>query len=350
MAPVRILVLGTGRMAGAHVSAFRADPNAQVVAAVDVVPERARAFCDRHGIARSFGDLSAAIAWGEFDAASNVTPDPVHHPTTMALLAAGKHVLCEKPLAESFPLADAMARAAEAAGLVNMVNLTFRNVPALQKARALVAAGEIGQVRHVEASYRQSWLVANYWGDWRASDTWLWRLSERHGSKGVLGDIGIHILDFATYAVGLRPVSLQARLQTFQKAPGNRIGEYVLDANDSAVMSLEFENGALGVVQASRFMSGYSNTLSLAVFGTEGSLEIDHSLAHSTLRMCAGDAVHRQAWHDVVSDPVPTNYQTFLAAVRRGVNDEPSFRHAADLQRVLDLCFEAGGATLRVPA
>ncbi|MBV8565178.1 MAG: Gfo/Idh/MocA family oxidoreductase, partial [Methylobacteriaceae bacterium] len=225
MRGVRILVLGTGKMAAQHARAFQADAAAEVVAGVDIDKVRAREFCDRHGIAEVFGDLDEAIAWGEFDAAANVTPDPVHYPTTMKLIAAGKHVLCEKPLAEDFPKADAMARAADAAGLVNMVNFTYRNVPALQRARSLIASGEIGEVRHVEASYRQSWLVGKHWGDWRTLDTWLWRLSHKHGSKGVLGDVGCHILDFATYAVGMKPVSLQARLQTFQKAPDNRIGD-----------------------------------------------------------------------------------------------------------------------------
>ncbi len=79
---------------------------------------------------------------------------------------------------------------------------------------------------------------------------WLWRLSEAHGSKGVLGDVGIHILDFTTFAIGMMPLSLQARLKTFDKAEGGKIGPYTLDANDSASMQVEFENGALGVIHA----------------------------------------------------------------------------------------------------
>jgi predicted dehydrogenase len=340
MSKARILVLGTGHMAAHHVRAFQADPLSEVVAGVDVDAGRARDFCDRHAVATAFGDLDEAIAWDGFDAVANVTPDAAHYPTTMRVLAAGKHVFCEKPLAETFPLADAMAGAAEAAGVVNMVNLTYRNVPALQKARSLILGGEIGEVRHLEASYRQSWLVGNHWGDWQTLPMWLWRLSEAHGSKGVLGDVGIHILDFATYAIGMAPVSLQARLKTFNKAPGDRIGDYPLDANDSAVMSVAFENGALGVIHASRFMTGYANSLKLAVFGTAGAIEIDHGLAFTTVRICAGSDVHTQAWRDVVSEPVRTNYQRFVAAVLTGENDEPTFRHAANLQRVLDLCFD----------
>ena len=345
MQKVRLLVLGTGSMAGNHVNAFKADARVDVVAGADVDLGRAKAFAEKHGLANAFGSLDEAIAWGRFDAVANVTPDSAHHPTTMKLIAAGKHILCEKPLAQNFALADAMARAAEAAGLVNMVNLTYRNVAALQKARALIASGEIGAVRHVEASYRQSWLVGQHWGDWKTDSKWLWRLSEQHGSKGVLGDVGIHILDFSTYAVGMMPVSLQARLKTFHKADGDRIGDYPLDANDSASLSVEFENGALGVIQASRFATGYANMLKLDVFGTKGAIEIAHDLDWTEIRMCAGEDVHTQSWRRVIADPVATNYHNFISAVIADNNSEPSFRRAADLQKVLDLCFSADAST-----
>ena len=175
----------------------------------------------------AFGTLEDAIAWGQFDAAMNVTPDSVHYPTTMKLLAAKKHVLCEKPLAENFRLADEMATTADKAGLINMVNLSYRNVAEIQEARARIASGEIGEVRHVEASYRQSWLVSQSTGAIGEADPkWLWRLSEKHGSNGVLGDVGIHILDFTAHAINMMPVSVQARLKTFHKAPGDQIGEY----------------------------------------------------------------------------------------------------------------------------
>jgi predicted dehydrogenase len=233
-----------------------------------------------------------------------------------------------------------MADAAEAGRRINMVNLTYRNVPAVQKARELIGAGKIGEVRHVEASYRQSWLVGNMWGDWKTESRWLWRLSSKHGSRGVLGDVGIHILDFAGFAAGLSPLSLQARLKTFDKAPGNRIGDYPLDANDSAILSVEYENGALGVIHASRFMSGYANTLRLNVFGTEGGLEVEHGVGSTSLKLCHGDNVNTMAWAEIECPPVATNYQKFAKAVATGVNADPDFAHAAALQRVLDACFE----------
>jgi predicted dehydrogenase len=336
---IRLLILGTGSMAGSHANAFKEIPGVALVAGVDVNAAQLEAFATRHGIGRQFTTLEEAIAWGEFDAVANVTPDRFHHPTTMKLLAAKKHVFCEKPLAENYPLAKEMADAAEAAGIINMVNLTYRNVAQLQKARALIADRAIGEVRHVEASYRQSWLVGGMWGDWRSMDMWLWRLSEAHGSKGVLGDVGVHILDFVTFATGLSVASLQARLKTFDKAPDNMIGKYKLDANDSAALSVEFDNGALGLIHTSRFMTGYTNTLKLQVFGTEGALELDHEQAVSKLRMVSGPNVHLPAWQDVICETPPTNYRKFIEAIRAGKNDEPDFRHAANLQRILDACF-----------
>ena len=229
-----LLLLGTGGIAGHHVEEFAGDPGMR-----DRRLRRSRARPRRgiRGGKRHRASISrawtTAIAWGKFDAAINATPDGVHKATTLALIAAGKHVFCEKPLAPSYPDALAMTEAAEAAGLVNMVNLTYRNSPALQQARKMVEAGEIGELRHVEAAYRQSWLVGKAWGDWRDRGQWLWRLSTAHGSTGVLGDVGIHILDFASFGAADDIVSLKADLVTFPKAEGDRIGDYVLDANDS---------------------------------------------------------------------------------------------------------------------
>jgi predicted dehydrogenase len=168
---------------------------------------------------------------------------------------------------------------------------------------------------------------------------WLWRLSSSHGSRGVLGDVGIHILDFATHVVGDLPSSLHARLKTFHKAEGDRIGDYDLDANDSAVMSVEFPNGALGVIHTSRYMTGYANVLRLHVFGTKGALELDHLSTSTNLKVCSGENVHNLAWREVGAEEVPTNYRRFVDAILLGTSADPDFRRAADLQRLLDACF-----------
>lgn len=348
--PVRILLIGTGSMAENHVKNFRKIPGVDVVAGVDIVEDRLKKFCDLHKIPKYFTDLDAAIAWGEFDAVTNVTPDAVHHPTVMKLMEARRPILCEKPLAPNYALALEMTEAAKGAGVVAMVNLRYRELPVMQMARALVEDGLVGDIRHIDAAYLQSWLVGTHWGDWRTEERWLWRLSGAHGSRGVLGDVGIHILDFASYVSDQFPTSIHCRLKTFGKAEGDRIGAYGLDANDSFVMSCEFDGGAVGVVHASRWMTGYANAMKLAVFGTRGAIEIWFESEKMGMRVCAGPDVHTQTWREVEAPAVPNTYETFIDAVRRGETLEPSFRRAAELQHVLDLAFESDrlGTSLKV--
>ena len=336
MGKIRILIVGSGQMAGAHAEAYQQDERCELVGCVDNNPANLASFADRFGLTHKFASLEEAINWGQFDACSNVTPDAVHHRTTMPLLAAGKHVLCEKPLAQSAPDAHEMADAAKQAGVVNMVNLVYRTTPEISQAAALVASGILGDIRHMQASYLQSWLVGNHWGEWHSEDRWLWRLSEAHGSNGVLGDVGIHILDAALFITGLAPVSIHSRLQTFDKAPGNRIGDYPLDANDSCMMSLQFSNGAIGVVDASRYATGYANCLRLSIFGTDGGLEVNHGGDMPGVRICIGDNVHTQSWESVACEAGPANYQRFIDAIETGTAATPDFATAAQLQVLLD--------------
>lgn len=160
---------------------------------------------------------------------------------------------------------------------------------------------------------------------------------------GVLGDVGIHILDFASFAADAMPVSIQSRLKTFHKAKGDKIGEYPLDANDSMVMTAEFANGAIGIIQASRFMTGHDNELHLRIHGDKGAVEVKHFEGWNELRMCLGDNIHKMAWNHVKPQPVETNYRKFVTAVVSGKNGDPDFRRAADLQKVLDLAFKSDG-------
>ena len=334
---IRVLIVGTGGMANDHAEAYAKMGGVSLVAGVDTDPDRLADFCAKHDIPNGFASVEEAIAWGAFDAASNVTPDGVHRVTTLPLLAAGKHVLCEKPLAANAADADEMAQAAADAGVVNMVNLTYRNVPALIAAAKMVANGDIGEVRHFEAAYLQSWLTQAAWGDWKTESQWLWRLSTQHGSTGVLGDVGVHILDYATFVAGSDAASLSCRLNTFDKAEGNQIGEYPLDANDSINMHMQLENGAVGVIHASRFASGHLNDLSLRIYGTKGGLDVRFEGWESRLRACTGDDLEATKWVDVPTPDVPTNYVRFIDAVRNAEQVFPDFRRGAALQAVLDL-------------
>jgi predicted dehydrogenase len=211
----------------------------------------------------------------------------------------------------------------------------------VQKAREIVVSGEIGTLKHFEASYLQSWLVGNHWGDWRTEQRWLWRLSSAHGSMGTLGDIGIHVVDFATYAAASDITSLSSRIKTFHKADGDRIGEYTLDANDSFIMSAELANGAIGPIEATRWATGNLNDIRLNLFGDRGGLRVMTDGRNSSLSICAGADVNTATWREVECPPVPNNYQRFAAAVRSRVNGDPNVRRGAAIQQVLDLCLAA---------
>lgn len=345
----RLLLLGTGGIAGQHMEEFGKVPECRIVACADALPGRAAAYAEKSGIAHAFDGLEEALAWNGFDAAINATPDGVHRETTLALLAAGKHVFCEKPLAPNHADALEMTEAAERAGLINMVNLTYRNSPALQRARQMVEAGELGELRHVEASYRQSWLVGKAWGDWRTADQWLWRLSTEHGSTGVLGDVGIHILDFATYGAADDIASLNAELVTFPKAPGDQIGKYRLDANDSVAMTARFQSGALATIVATRYATGHLNDLELKLHGTKGALWLKTNGRSSSLKGCFGEDTDTVTWRDIELPQIRRNARRFIDALLSGVNGDTSFRRAADMQKLIDAAFLSSADKRPIP-
>lgn len=347
---VRIAIVGTGGMANMHAMEFLKDKGVEIVAVCDISADRAREFAAKHAPrARMFTDLAELLREVEPDAVSNVTPDKLHAPLTLQAIAAGCHVFCEKPLATNYADALKMAKAAKKAGVVNMVNFSYRNAPAIQMARELVRAGKLGEIVHIEASYLQSWLSSKGWGDWRTSPGWLWRLSSKHGSKGVLGDVGVHILDFASLPVG--PIrSVNARLKTFTDLKGKKRGEYTLDANDSALMTVEFANGALGVVHTTRWATGYPNSLFLRIHGSKGALRIDLEKSDHSLEVSLGKDIDKFAWKTLEARKVPTTYQRFIAAVRSGKNGEPDFARGAEIQKILDACFvsDKKGCAVRV--
>ncbi|MBI5725668.1 MAG: Gfo/Idh/MocA family oxidoreductase [Planctomycetes bacterium] len=335
---IKIAIVGTGGMANAHANEFKKIKGCQLVAACDVVRKQAEDFAAKHGIPAVYGDFGKLLAETDCDAVSNVTPDAFHASLSLKAIAAGRHVLCEKPLAVNYADARKMADAARRKGVINMVNFSYRNSSAIHKAHKMVAAGEIGRVMHVEASYLQGWLVGRHWGDWKTGPGWLWRLSKAHGSKGVLGDIGVHIVDFATYPVG-DVKTVNCRLKTFPKVPGNRLGEYRLDANDSAVLTVEFAGGAIGTIHTTRWATGQPNSLRLRIYGDKGAIIVDLDKDWGALDVCLGKDVHTNTWKRVSTGKTPNMYQRFITSIRTGKNDQPDFARGAAIQKILDACF-----------
>lgn len=346
---IKIGIVGTGGMAHSHAQAFHRIPGCKLVAACDVIPARARAFAKEFGIPASYADAEELLDDAPVDAISVVTSDAAHCPVSLAAIRRGKHVLCEKPLAVNYAEARTMAAAAKRKGVINLVNLSYRNAPAIHKARDLVAGGAIGRVIHMEASYLQGWLSSKHWGNWRKRSGWLWRLSKAHGSLGVLGDLGVHLFDFATYGAG-DIAKVDCRLKTFPKAKGDRVKGYKLDANDSVVATVELANGAIGTIHTTRWATGHANSLLLRIFGDKGGIVVDLDQSYNQLQLCRGKDIDKLKWRTVRCPRVPDMYRRFITSIKTEENDQPDFARGAAIQKVLDACLksDATGRVVRV--
>ncbi|MER7913783.1 Gfo/Idh/MocA family oxidoreductase [Streptomyces sp. NPDC096068] len=242
-----------------------------------------RAAARRHGWAAAETDWRALIARDDVHLVDVCTPGDSHAEIAVAALEAGKHVLCEKPLANSVAEAEAMAAAAARAGergQVAMVGFNYRRVPALAHARRLVAEGRLGALRHVRLSYLQDWLVD-------PDFPLTWRLEREHAGSGALGDLGAHIVDLAQYLAGEPLVGVSAQLETFVRerpllagvsagphASGGA-GHGPVTVDDAAVFTGRLASGALATFEASRMAPGRKNALRLEINGERGSLAFD---------------------------------------------------------------------------
>jgi predicted dehydrogenase len=339
MKEIRVGIIGTGGMAGGHVNNFRKEPDVRLVACCDVRPDVAKAFAARHSIPAVYADYKKMLDKEQLDAITVVTSDKAHCPVSVAALKRGLHVLCEKPMATSLAEAKEMYRTAKAAKKMNMIQFSYRPIVALERARELIAQGTLGKIKHVEASYLQSWLLQPAWGDWRESYGFLWRLSRKHGG-GTLADIGCHILDFTTYAAG-DIAKLSCTMKSFDKGvPRNRHKGYTLDADDGFFATAEFASGAIGVIHATRWATGHMNALRLRIFGDKGALVIDTEQARDKMQVCVGEfAQHYALWSTLPVGISETSvYARFIRSIRTGKRESPTFLDGLKIQTYLDAC------------
>lgn len=331
---VRLAIIGTGGMATAHAGRFNAIEGCQVVACCDIVPGRAKAFAEKYKILAFYEDAGEMLKKEKLDGVSVVTPDPAHAEAVLLALKHGVHVMCEKPLADNIKDARLMAATARRKKRLTAVNFSYRNSPATQKAAEIAASGVLGRIMHVEGAYLQSWLAASFWGDWRTTDSLLWRLSTRHGSAGTLGDLGVHLFDLACFVAG-EFASVSCVLKTFDKGV-KKIGKYVFDANDSAVTTVRFRDGAVGTLHTTRWATGHANTVSLRVYGDKGALDLNLDRpAPETLKVCLGEDVESRLWMPVKCPPVPDMYQRFVTSLQTGKQGQTSFDGGALIQSYL---------------
>jgi predicted dehydrogenase len=269
------------------------------------------------------------------------TPGYMHAEMAIAALEAGKHVLCEKPLANTVGEARAMANAAEVAaaqGVVAMVGFTYRRVPALQLARHLVAEGRIGTVRHVRAQYLQDWIA-----DPEAPLSW--RLDKQKAGSGALGDIGAHIVDLAQFLTGEKITGVSGLLETFvperpiaasfgglHGSAGTGRGPVTVD--DAALFTARMSGGGLATFEATRFAWGRKNALRIEINGSGGSLAFDfEDMNVLNFFDASQDAIEAGFRRILVTEPEHAYIAAWWPA-GHGLGYEHSFTHqAVDLVR-----------------
>ncbi|MFF3037084.1 Gfo/Idh/MocA family protein [Arthrobacter citreus] len=361
-------MIGHGFMGAAHSQGWRVAPRffdlpaaPEMTLLVGRDASRAEAAARKWGWEQTETDWRAAVARDDIDVIDIVTPGASHAEIAIAALEAGKHVLCEKPLANTLEEAEAMAAAAERADGMAMVGFTYRRVPAASFARDLVQSGAIGEIRQVRAVYLQDWLV-----DPEAPLTW--RLQKDAAGSGALGDLGAHAVDLAQFITGQKITSVSGTLNTFVherpllgEASGlagtgtEERGPVTVD--DLALFNSRFDGGAMGSFEATRMSTGRKNALRVEVAGSRGAVSFDLEKMNSLGFYDATAPATRQGFTDImVTEPEhpymsawwPTGHmlgyehgfthqvRDFVEAIAAGRQPEPSFADGLQVQKVLN--------------
>jgi predicted dehydrogenase len=266
---IRLGMVGGGRGAfigAVHRIASRIDDQYELVAgAFSSDPDRAAASAADLGVPRSyasFAEMAAREARRKdgIEAVAIVTPNHMHAPVALQFLKRGVHVICDKPLTATLAEAKKLAKAAEASGVIFGLTHNYTGYPMVRQAKAMVEAGDLGEIRLVQVEYAQDWLaepVSNKQADWRTDPA-------QTGAGGSTGDIGTHAFNLANFVTGQVPDSLAADLQSF--VPGRRV-------DDNAHVMLRYQGGARGMLWCSQVASGCENALRLRVYGTKAGIE-----------------------------------------------------------------------------
>jgi predicted dehydrogenase len=371
MTTLRVAMIGYGFMGAAHSQGWRTAPRVfdlpaepEMTVIVGRNADAVTAAANKWGWAESATDWREVIARDDIDVVDIVTPGDSHAEIAIAALEAGKHVLCEKPLANTVAEAEAMAEAAERAaarGVRAMVGFTYRRVPAVTFLRNLISEGAVGTVNQVRASYRQDWLVD-------PDMPLAWRLQKEHAGSGALGDIGAHAIDLAQFVTGLNLEKVSGTIDTIVKerplldsgsglsgTAGNGYGQVTVD--DIAIFTGRFDSGALASFEASRFATGRKNALQIEVSGDKGALAFDLEDLNSVQFYDRTAPADRQGFrkilvteaeHPYVSAWWPAGHmlgyehgfshqvKDLVDGIKAGTDPHPTFADGLRVQRVLD--------------
>lgn len=337
-----VAVVGGGFMGRVHVHAARA-ARASVVGVVSSSPESSARAAAALDVGHAFDDLDDLLSDDAVDVVHVCTPNALHAEQVLAALAAGKHVVCEKPLATTVDAAERMVEAAR--GRTATVPFVYRFHPMVREARARVAAGETGRILTIAATYLQDWLLERSDDNWRVGEA-------TGGASRAFADIGSHLVDLTEFVTGDRIARLSATTRTFF---GSRATHERVTTEDAVALAFETATGALGTVLVSQAAPGRKNRLTLEVAGERESLAFDQEqpetlwigrragsmlvprdpdqLAPDAARLCAVPGGHPQGYQDAFNAFVADSYAAVAGEHPDGL---PRFDDGLRAARVTD--------------
>ncbi|MDE0530691.1 MAG: Gfo/Idh/MocA family oxidoreductase [Albidovulum sp.] len=375
---LNVAMIGGGFMGRAHAMSYAAMPmffwpapaipRRRVI--VDINDEMAEEARLRFGFEEASSDWRATVARDDVDAVDICVPNDAHAEIAIAAAEAGKHILCEKPLARGAAEAKTMLDAVENSGIIHMVAFNYRRTPAIALARKLIDENRIGEIRNFRGTYLQDWPAD-------PDSPLSWRFQKSIAGSGAVGDIGTHVVDMAHYLVGqisevnaMTPTYIQTR--PVQEGGIDKLGaseknttarREPVDVEDEVVSLLRFENGAIGSLEATRNAYGRNNFITLEIHGTEGSIYFNYERRDELQVMFADDPADIRGFRTIYTGPAhPYGEQLwpipaigigysetkiiecydFFQAVASGVQPSPNFSDGYRCELVADALLKSG--------
>lgn len=383
MKSMNVAIIGTNFMGKAHSNAWLNAPrffDMEIKPVLKVACSRnekeLREFADRWGWEEIETDWRKVIERDDIDIVDIAVPNYLHHEIAIAAARAGKHIFLEKPLATTLPEAKEMVAEAEKAGIVHFLNHNYRRVPAVRLAKKLIDDGFVGRIFHWRGAYLQDWIVD-------PDFPLTWHLRKETAGSGPQGDLNSHSVDLARYLVGdIKAVS--AVVTTFIKErplPGEGAATFSagtgevtemaeVTVDDAAFMIAEFENGALGSFEASRFASGRKNFNNFEIYGSRGSILFNMERMNELQIFSRDDPAHAQGFrtiivteageHDYIANWWPPGHiigyehefhhgvVDFMDAIANGTSIEPNFYDGLKGMEILTAGLESAANGRRV--
>jgi|TARA_B110000259_G_scaffold31551_1_gene34609 predicted dehydrogenase len=375
---LNVAMIGGGFMGKAHAMAYAAMPmffwpapaiphRKVVVDVTDVLAEEAR---QRFGFDEASSDWMATISRDDIDVVDICTPNNVHAEIAIAAAKAGKHIICEKPLARTLEEARAMTKAVKEAGVTNMVAFNYRRTPAVALAKRFIDEGRIGKILNFRGTYLQDWSAD-------PDGPLSWRFQKKIAGSGAIGDIGTHVVDMAHYLVGNisevnaitktyikeRPIQTGGvdKLGASDKKTDAPLG--AVDVDDEVLSLIRFETGAVGTLEATRNAYGRNNFLTLEIHGEKGSIYFNYERRDELQVMFADDPSDARGFRTIYTGPahpygdglwpIPglgigysetkiVECRDFFAAIVNGETPTPDFAEALQTELVADALIKSG--------